>query len=233
MAKKRAWTLVMVFGLMLILGSAGLMLYNMYTTAKAGESSDLILSLVVDAIPHSGQQENAAESEAEPEAPSSGQPETPDEGPAQPEAMDLNREEVLLPLTVVEVDGRDYVGVLTIPTLELQLPIQNEFTYPNLRVSPARYYGDLPTHDLVICAHNYTTHFGRLRSLHVGDPIQFVDMTGKVYAYEVSVVEIVDPYAIEDVTNGAWDLTLFTCTVGGRTRVVVRCDRLDKTLLIK
>jgi len=26
------------------------------------------------------------------------------------------------------------------------------------------------------------------------------------------------------VTGGEWPLTLFTCTLGGRTRMVLRCD---------
>ena len=38
--------------------------------------------------------------------------------------------------------------------------------------------------------------------------------------------EILEPTMIEDLKAGNWDLTLFTCTLGGRTRVTVRCDRV-------
>lgn len=49
-------------------------------------------------------------------------------------------------------------------------------------------------------------------------------MDGESFAYEVSATEVVVPTAVEEVTSGEWPLTLFTCTIGGRTRVVVRCD---------
>ena len=36
-------------------------------------------------------------------------------------------------------------------------------------------------------------------------------------------LETLSPFAIEEMTGGNWDLTLFTCTVGGQYRVTVRC----------
>ena len=36
-------------------------------------------------------------------------------------------------------------------------------------------------------------------------------------------METLMPTAVEEMESGDWDLTLFTCTVGGRTRVAVRC----------
>lgn len=41
--------------------------------------------------------------------------------------------------------------------------------------------------------------------------------------YEVIELETLSPFAIEEMTGGNWDLTLFTCTVGGQYRVTVRC----------
>ena len=34
------------------------------------------------------------------------------------------------------------------------------------------------------------------------------------------------PTAVEEMTSGTFDLTLFTCTYGGRSRITVYCDRL-------
>ena len=31
------------------------------------------------------------------------------------------------------------------------------------------------------------------------------------------------PTSVQEMTDGDWDLTLFTCTVGGKSRVTVRC----------
>ena len=45
--------------------------------------------------------------------------------------------------------------------------------------------------------------------------------------YEVSRVEQLERTAIEEMESGDWDLTLFTCTVGGAARVTVRCQQTD------
>ena len=44
-----------------------------------------------------------------------------------------------------------------------------------------------------------------------------------MFGYEVIELETLSPFAIEEMTGGNWDLTLFTCTVGGQYRVTVRC----------
>lgn len=31
----------------------------------------------------------------------------------------------------------------------------------------------------------------------------------------------------KEMTSGKWDLTLFTCTAGGRKQVTVRCERVE------
>lgn len=41
----------------------------------------------------------------------------------------------------------------------------------------------------------------------------------------VSLVEILDETAVEEMTAGEWDLTLFTCNYDGRARITVRCIR--------
>lgn len=59
-----------------------------------------------------------------------------------------------------------------------------------------------------------------------GDPVQLVDAAGEVWRYRVALIEVVGPYDVEGMVGVDWDLTLFTCTVGGRSRVTVRCVRL-------
>ncbi|MBR7178250.1 MAG: sortase [Oscillospiraceae bacterium] len=117
-----------------------------------------------------------------------------------------------------------WLGRLTIPSLELELPILSEWSYENLKTAPCHYCGSAGDGDLVLLAHNYRTHFGPIRRLKPGDPVIFEDMAGTVYAYLVTAVEIVDADALEDVTSGAHDLTLITCTYGGKKRVAVFCD---------
>ena len=77
----------------------------------------------------------------------------------------------------------------------------------------------------VLMAHNYDRHFGRLAELTEDDPVVFTDMDGIVTTYEVVGQDILSPYAVEEMTSGDFDLTLFTCTYGGQSRVTVYCDR--------
>ena len=131
-------------------------------------------------------------------------------------------------MTVVEIDGYGYVGYLSIPSLGLELPVMADWDYTRLRIAPCRYAGSTRTDDLVIAAHNYARHFGALQSLRPGDAVWFTDMDGVVTAYAVAVVEMLQPTAVEEMTAGEYDLTLFTCTYGGQSRVTVRCDRVEE-----
>ena len=144
------------------------------------------------------------------------------------------REDLLIPLELlteedvameeVEVDGNGYIGCLSLPALGLELPVQGSWSYPKLNISPCRYTGSLRGEDLVIMAHNYRSHFGKLSQLVMGDSVTFTDMTGKTTYYTVAAKNVVEPSDVEALTNGEYDLTLFTCTYGGAKRVAVYCD---------
>ena len=126
-----------------------------------------------------------------------------------------------------EIDGQTYIGMVEVPSLELSLPVISEWTYPRLKKAPCRYTGSIYSKDMVICGHNYDRHFGRLKDLAVGDEVRFTDMDGNVFIYSVCGMEQLQKYAVEEMLAGEWDLTLFTCTKGGLTRVTVRC-RLER-----
>ena len=81
---------------------------------------------------------------------------------------------------------------------------------------------------MVIAVHNYKAHFGKLKELRIGDRLSFTDADGNIFYYEVGETEILAPDATEEMTDSDWDLTLFTCTLGGKNRVAVRCFRLNK-----
>ena len=76
----------------------------------------------------------------------------------------------------------------------------------------------------MLAGHNYPAHFGLLSRLREGDAVRFTDMDGNVFSYQVTGQERLSPTAVEAMTAGEdWDLTLFTCTLDGQTRVTVRC----------
>lgn len=126
----------------------------------------------------------------------------------------------------VEIDGYAYIGYLSIPKLELELPIMADWDYTRLKIAPCRYTGSVRGEDLVIMAHNYTKHFGRLSGSTEGDRVIFTDMNGITTNYEVVGWESMAPTAVVEMTSGEFDLTLFTCTYGGQKRITVYCERL-------
>lgn len=130
-------------------------------------------------------------------------------------------------MSVEVIDGNSYIGILEIPALELKLPILSEWSYPLLKIAPCRYQGSVYQNDMILLAHNYESHFGTLKNLDLGEKVSFYDVDGNAFHYEVAEVTILSPEALEEMESGDWDLTLFTCTVGGQSRVTVRCQRIE------
>ena len=112
-------------------------------------------------------------------------------------------------LPVVEIDGNEYVGEISIPAISIDLPVMSEWSYPRLKIAPCRQFGSSRTDDLVIAAHNYESHFGKLTSLTAGDSVTFTDMDGIVNEYVVNKVEVLDPHSVEEVEHSgyAWCCT--------------------------
>lgn len=126
-------------------------------------------------------------------------------------------------MPAVDVNGSTYIGIVSIPSLGIQLPIQREWSTANAKIAPCRYMGSVYENNLIVAAHNYTRHFGLIKNLMSGDQIIITDMNGNSFYFEVVNTETIDSFAIEEMEEGEWDLTLFTCTVGGQSRVTVRC----------
>ena len=198
-------------GLLLLLAALGLTAYNLWRDAMASMSVDVVLERLTPTL-------------------SSRQSELPalSSGEALEEAFVpdyvLNPE---MAMPEENIDGRSYIGVLDIPALELSLPIISEWSYDALQIAPCRYSGSAYLDNLVIAGHNYRSHFASLPQLQPGDTVTFTDMDGNVFSYAVSSLETPSPYAVSDMTSGDWDLTLFTCTVGGQSRLAIRCDHAE------
>lgn len=131
-------------------------------------------------------------------------------------------------MPTVKIEGREYIGVLSIPTIDISLPVLSRLSKSGLKAAPCRYVGSAYLDSMVIAAHNYKAHFGKLKELRIGDRLSFTDADGNIFYYEVGEIEILAPDAMEEMTDSDWDMTLFTCTLGGKNRVTVRCFRLNK-----
>ena len=124
-----------------------------------------------------------------------------------------------------EADGYSYIGVLSIPSRDISLPVMATWDYGKLTKAPCRYSGSYYTGDLVICAHNYTRHFFPMINMDIGTEVCLLTVDGVVLRYVVSNRETVQPTACDQMidSDADWDLTLFTCNLGGQTRCAVRC----------
>ena len=145
---------------------------------------------------------------------------------------DVTESQETLPaeMPVVEIDGYEYIGYLSIPDLELELPVMSEWDYNCLKVAPCRHFGSSRTDDLVIAAHNYKRHFGPLSKLDIGAEIIFTDMEGIENRYALQELSTLAPDAVDAVQNSGYDLVLYTCTSSGATRVVAFCDRVTEEI---
>ena len=127
-------------------------------------------------------------------------------------------------MTVKEINGYGYIGYISVPMLDIELPVMSEWDYGRLKISPCRYYGSTKTDNLVIAAHNYIVHFKYLGRLQAGDMVIFTDMDSVVHNYKVDSVELLMPTDVDKVKDSGNDLILYTCTYGGAKRIVVRCS---------
>lgn len=196
----------MIIGGVLLAAALALILYNNWDDNRAGSDAQVALEALQEDI---YVESDYSDADIIVDIPIYNQPETTE-------------------MDTISIDGYEYIGTLTIPSLDLELPVMSEWSYPGLKIAPGRYTGSAWTDDLVICGHNYTQHFGNLKYLETGDTLYFTDVNGNVFHYEVGEVVILQPTDVEEMIESDWDLTLFTCTIGGQTRVTVRCMRTEQ-----
>ena len=121
--------------------------------------------------------------------------------------------------------GYTLLGSIHVPSVGVRLPILDQWSEEMLKVAPCRYAGSISGGNMIIMGHNYKSHFGYISQLKIGDAVIFTDMDGNVTEYKVVGTDVLAPTEVETIIAGDFDLTLFTCTYGGKSRVTVYCDK--------
>ena len=191
-------------GLLLITAALLIVLYNRIDDYLAGQDSKYYEEMLVDRM-----------KDYVPEPEEEGNPFLEDETKEMP--------------TII-MDGNEYIGILIVPEYNLSLPVMKDWDYTKLKTAPCRFTGSYFTNDLVICGHNYPSHFSNMKWIPLGSEIDFLAVDGTVYVYEVANIEIVDGNDMAGMISDpeeTWDMTLFTCTTGGRARSAVRCTQIS------
>lgn len=205
--KNKKGLVFIAIGLVFIAAAISLSVYNILEENAARESSRNTITAMEQLIPSEKDDrseeifENAAEAEI-------------------PDYV-LNPD---MDMPKINIDGTDYIGRLSIPSMNLELPVTDEWNYTLLRKSPCRYSGSVYKNDMVIAGHNYRSHFKGIESLPEGAVVIFTDTDGNEFSFAVAAIEVLPPTAVEEMTSGEWDLTLFTCNSTGNYRFAVRCD---------
>lgn len=197
-------------GLILVASAVLLLMYNLWDSRRAEESQEEILAEYLS------ENKKASELPSDPDGEAADSQDIPD--------YLLNPDKEMPEFTLSSLGDISCIGILEIPSLDLQLPVISEWSYPALRLAPCRYTGSAYKGDLVIAAHNYQSHFGRLKTLSTGSEVIFTDAVGNRFVYQVAVIEALTPWSVEDMTSGEWPLSLFTCTLDSQNRVTVRCE---------
>ena len=191
-----------ILGICCLAASVGLIVYNQWETENAQIASKNMLQDVQENILDNTYDESTTEESEE-------------------ISVDIPQE-----MLTTQVNGYDCIGVLSIPVLELELPVLTDWSYAKLKIAPCHYFGSYYEKNFVIAAHNYQSHFGRLSVLQPKDLILFTDISGTVYCYEVVLLETLPGSATEEMITSGFDLSLYTCTPGGASRVTVRCNAI-------
>ena len=197
MDKRKRGLLLMAVGLSLMLAGVGLYILHDREDSLAGQNADILLEELTQDIQYS-----------------------------QPVFDTPEVEEGETPMASRTLSGYDLVGVLRIPSANLELPVLSAWSYPLLNVAPCRYSGSLETGDLIILGHSYKSHFRPLWQMQSGDSVEFTDVNGVTHHFVAAAVDVLREKEI-DALASEYPLTLFTCTYDSRHRVVVRCAPAD------
>ena len=203
----------MIFGVLLAAVALVITLYNFWDNTRAGSEADELLDEIArvrELSQNNSNEENSSDLYTDKDG----------------DTLDyIKNPETQMP--VVNIDGYDYIGTLNIPAINLELPVMKDWDYTRLRISPCHYSGSVYLNNMVIAGHNYRSHFGPIGNLKKGDEVIFTDMKNNVFRYRVAEVDTLEKTAVEEMTSGGWDLTMFNCPLSGNARVTVRCNLME------
>ncbi len=128
-------------------------------------------------------------------------------------------------------DGTSYyiIGVINIPSINVNYPILSTYTDELLKIAPCKFHGPNPNEvgNLCIAGHNYrnSKFFSKVPNLQLGDTIEITDLSGRMLTYTVYDKFIVNPDELactSQLTNGKKEITLITCTNDNKQRHIIK-----------
>lgn len=219
MSKRTRGWLCIAMGIVMLCAAGALHLINEQQDKLAGQNSAVLLEMMREEMLYGGGLPHVPAATAEPTVEPTVEPE-PEPAPELP-LEETPVEEPELPL--MEFDGYSLMGILTAPSVDVELPILGEWNYTLLQVAPCRYSGSIAEENLILLGHNFKSHFDSLKNIAVDDPVEFLSADGELHKYIVAEIELLHKYDVDKLERDEYALTFFTCTRGGEHRLVIRC----------
>ena len=124
-------------------------------------------------------------------------------------------------MPVLSIDGTDYIGIITVPAYNTELPVASVWNEKNSKRLITRYFGTLQEGNLVLGADNAYGLFDFSKEITKDDRIFFTDMEGIIYSYVVEDVIHTRNISEENLTYDG--LTIFIRSKASSNCIVVYC----------
>lgn len=116
----------------------------------------------------------------------------------------------------LSIDGIDYIGILSIPSVDVELPIVSEYGKSDIAV-----YG-VSEKDSPPALSCNSKNWSDVADASVGDKVTLTDMRGCAYEYTVEEIARVSSY--EPPSASSDDMTLTLVTVSKGAYVILKCE---------
>lgn len=158
------------------------------------------------------------------------------------ELMNANRNAKLDTKIYKTDSGAEYttVAVINIPSINITYPViysndtSSKTVEDLLKISVVKYWGPEAHQpgNFCIVGHNYHNKrfFSKASELERGDTIYITDTNNKTLEYKVYAKDVVEPDNLKctsQLTNGATDITLITCTMTGKQRTIIKARAIN------
>ena len=125
-------------------------------------------------------------------------------------------------MSVLSIDGADFVGIIEMPGYESALPVSADWGH--LTKYPCRFSGSIYDGTMQIGATSQKGQYDFYREISVGDTVIFMDAAGNRYTYTVTNLQY-KSHADQTVLNREESaLTLFVKNVYDFVYLIVSCN---------
>ena len=128
-------------------------------------------------------------------------------------------------MSVLSMDGTDYVGILEIPRYGSTLPVCAD--WGSVSKHPCRLSGSIYDRTMKIGGTSQKGQYDFFREISAGDAVYFTDMEGNCYTYEVTDIRYEKRADLTALQREDAALTLFIKNIYAFEYIVIFCNTVD------